>query len=1019
MHASTAEALPSPAIRLQGDGLRLLLLTLFVLSGFSALIYQSIWTHYLGLMLGHAAYAQTLVLIMFMGGMALGSWWVSRRTLQIRRLVGSYAAVEAAIGLLGLIFHPLFNAVANWNLEQVLPALGNPGLAAAWQWLSAAALIAPQTVLLGATFPLIAAGVLRAFPSAGTSAQLGGLYFTNGIGAALGALAATFLLLPAVGMHGALQVAAVMNLLLAAGTAWSSSALCESARPLPGAAEAAESPIAPSIQLPRLRRSLLWATFGSSAASFGYEIGWVRLLNQALGTTLHGFELMLASFIAGLALGGLWVQRRGPRISDPVRYAGYVQVAMGVAALLSVPVLAGSYAWAGWLVGSLTPSDGGYTLYSLATALTAMVVMLPAAFFAGMTLPLFTAALLREGGSERAVGQVYAANTLGAIAGVVLAVHLLVPQIGVVLSLLVAATVDVVIGLVLLRRFGSPEWTFGSGLAALGSLGVLTLVLVAGLPNPLHQAAGVFRNGFNPAALGELVYFKDGSTATISVRNLGSGRVIATNGKPDAGMNPLDKAASPDEITMLMLGALPLAAHPAPRRIALIGWGSGLSTHTVLGSHRPERVDTIEIEPAMIEGARRFHPRNVRAYADPRSTIRIEDARKFLAIQGEAYDAIVSEPSNPWVSGVSSLFTKEFYRLIRRQLSANGVLVQWIHTYEMTDALLAQMLAALISEFPNSEVFQASAGDLVILAHKGRRHGLSSHPWEEQDLATELQRVGLGSVHDMEARRLGGAALLRTLVRHFNAPVHSDFWPTVALKAPEERFKRQSALLMGHVAYAGAPILRTLECREPLRTALTVQQTMTADTAGIAYRLARLAPHALLTRERPPQLGTLDPGLSTEIDALLGQLNGLVRFDTRLAQTQLNSLAVATFSLLDKDGLQELWAESLWEPRGKWQPDPATQTLLRLYSAVSRSDWAAVQSAAQTLVGSPNGGLQAPARDLVLVLGLLSFASQSDLAGASAWQERHGKHYLRPEWRAMADFALTWARHEPRCQPGR
>ncbi|MBH9578464.1 fused MFS/spermidine synthase [Inhella proteolytica] len=1019
MHASTAEALPQPAIRLQSDALRLLLLTLFVLSGFSALIYQSIWTHYLGLMLGHAAYAQTLVLIMFMGGMALGSWWVSRHTLQIRRLVGCYAAVEAAIGLLGLIFHPLFNAVANWNLEQALPAIGSPGLAATWQWASAAALIAPQTVLLGATFPLIAAGVLRAFPGAGTSAQLGGLYFTNGIGAALGALAATFLLLPAVGMQGALQVAGVMNLLLAAATAWTSGALREGSQPLPGAADANEPSIAPSAELPRLRRALLWATFGSSAASFGYEIGWVRLLNQALGTTLHGFELMLASFIAGLALGGLWVQRRGPRIGDPVRYAGYVQVAMGVAALLSVPVLAGSYAWAGWLVGSLTPSDGGYTLYSLATAFTAMVVMLPAAFFAGMTLPLFTAALLREGGSERAVGQVYAANTLGAIAGVVLAVHLLVPQIGVVLSLLVAATVDVLIGLVLLRRFGPPEWTFGSGLAALGSLGVLTLVLVAGLPNPLHQAAGVFRSGLNPARLGELVYFKDGSTATISVRAQGDGLNIATNGKPDAGMNPLHKAPSPDEITMLMLGSLPLAAHPAPRKIALIGWGSGLSTHTVLGSRRPERVDTIEIEPAMIEGARSFHPRNVRAYKDPRSHIRIEDARKFLAVQGEAYDVIVSEPSNPWVSGVSSLFTQEFYRLVRRQLSTDGVLVQWIHTYEMSDALLAQMLAALIQQFPNSEVYQANAGDLVVLAHKGRRHGLNAHPWEEPELASELQRVGLGSRNDLEARRLGGPALLRTFVRQFNAPIHSDFWPTVALQAPAERFKRQTALTMGRAALAGAPLLRVLDCREPLAEAEPVLQVSGADSVGIAYRQARLARRALLSRERDAQLPELNPSLATDIDALLAQRSGLVRFDARQAQAQLNTLALATFGQLDRPGLQELWNEAFWGRGTEWQPDQATQTLLRLFGTVSRSDWAAAHAAAQSLVSGPNSGLQASARDLVLTLGLLSLAAQGDLSGASAWHDRHRQHYIHPEWRGLADFTLTWARHEPRCQPAK
>lgn len=1009
---STAALEPSqPESSPSRDVLRRVLLTLFVLSGFSALIYQSIWTHYLGLVLGHAAYAQTLVLIMFMGGMALGSWLISRRTLRLGRLIACYALVEAVIGLFGFAFHPLFVLLTGFSQDSVLAALPSPLAAATWQWASAAALIAPQTVLLGATFPLIAAGALRAFPGGSASAQLGGLYFTNGIGAAAGALVATFVLLPAVGMQGALNVAALMNLLLAGGSFWISKQLMEGAAPPPAVTDQAGDA---SAALPRLRRALLLATFCSSAASFGYEIGWVRMLNQALGTTLHGFELMLAAFIAGLALGGLWVQRRGAAITDLVRYAGFVQVAMGVAALLSVPLLAGSYAWVGWLMQALAPTAGGYTLYSLATALLALAIMVPAAFFAGMTLPLFTAALLRQGASERVVGQVYAANTVGAIVGVIVTVHALVPLLGVSLTVLVAASVDVAVGLVLLRRFSPARWTAGSGIAALLALGSLALVLRVGMPEPLHQAAGVFRSGFHPATMGELKYFRDGSTATISLRLQGNGLVIGTNGKPDAALTPFDIAPTSDENTMLMLGALPLAAHPKPERVGLIGWGSGLSTHTVLGSKVPKQVDTIEIEPAMWEGAKAFAPRNARAYTDPRSQVHFDDARKFLATHPTPYDVIISEPSNPWVSGVSSLFTKEFYGLVRRHLKDDGLLVQWIHFYEMSDPLLAEMVAALLVEFPNSEVYQANAGDLVVLAFKGPRHALGALPWAEPALATELRRVGLGSVHDFEARRLGDAALLRTYVRQHQALPHSDYWPTVALAAPAQRFQHRSAAGLSLPVSAGLPLMNVLACREPLGSAHAVLLVTAGDTLGIVQQVARSAAATVLDNTRSPELMRLNVGLGSALDALLAQRAGLVPLSENLALQHLTSLAKATLGVLDTPTLQRLWAPEFWL-RSPWQLTPALRDQITLYGAFAQRQWPQAQQAALSLLTRPNSSLPQETREVILLLGQLAAAAGGDQAQISRWQRDFSSKHQVPALKGLSDFISTWAAHEPVC----
>src|SRR5690606_9584473 len=342
-------------------------LGLFVVSGFAGLVYQSLWSHYLGLVLGHAAYAQSLVLAIFMGGMALGAWGAARLGLRWRRPVLAYAAAEAAIGVLGLAFHPVFVGYTRLS-EGVLAALGDGLAAQLYPWLSAALLILPACILLGATFPLLSAGWIRA--RQGQDARvLGGLYFANSLGAAAGALAATFLLPPRMGLPGPLAVAGIANLVAAAVAA--SLARGEGADASPVAAPSPPASTPPPAHAPMLR-AVLWAGLLSGACSFVYEIGWIRLLNQALGTTVHSFELMLASFLLGLAGGGAWVHRRGARLDDPLRTAGHAQVAMGVAALLSLLAFAQSFDWTAALVQALSRTDGGYQLFLLGSAGVAM-----------------------------------------------------------------------------------------------------------------------------------------------------------------------------------------------------------------------------------------------------------------------------------------------------------------------------------------------------------------------------------------------------------------------------------------------------------------------------------------------------------------------------------------------------------------------------------------------------------------------------------------------------------------------
>lgn len=382
---------------------------IFAISGFSGLIYESIWTHYLKSFLGHAAYAQSLVLIIFMGGMALGSLVASRYSARSMSPLLLYAGVELIVGLAALLFHDLFASLIEIFYSSVLPSIGSPTAGAMLKWLAASMLIMPQSILLGMTFPLMSAGIIRRFPETpGSSIAM--LYFTYSIGAAIGVLASEFWLIRLVGLPGTIFTAGLLNIALAA-TVWVLVRLDSSRNTAPIQTERSAD------KGSSLKQIFLVAAFITGAASFIYEISWIHMLSLVLGATIHSFELMLGAFISGLAFGGLWIKRRIDRIRSPVRFSGYVQLIMGVLALLTIPVYAMSFHWMEWLLQALDKTDAGYVSFSFAGHVISLLVMLPTTFMAGMTLPLFTYVLIRQGNGEGSIGKVYAANTVGAIVG--------------------------------------------------------------------------------------------------------------------------------------------------------------------------------------------------------------------------------------------------------------------------------------------------------------------------------------------------------------------------------------------------------------------------------------------------------------------------------------------------------------------------------------------------------------------------------------------------------------------------
>jgi spermidine synthase len=796
----------------------------FVLSGAAGLAYESIWTRYLGLFVGHGAYAQVLVLVIFLGGMSIGALAVGRRAERVRNPLRWYAGVELAVGIVGLLFHDTFRWATRIAYDSVFPVVGTGGLHLLAKWGIAALLILPQSVLLGATFPLMVAGALRHRPErAGRTIAL--LYFANSLGAAAGVLVAGFVLIARVGLPGTLRAAAFANLVVGAAV-YLVSRRSSVRRGRPAATSASSAAVAEGAGVSpipsALVRLMLAVSFWTAVSSFVYEIGWIRMLSLVLGSATHSFELMLSAFILGLSIGAFVIRRRNGAGRRTLQQLAHVQLAMGALAVATLPVYGRSFAWMSAFMAAFSREPAGYTGFSIARYVICLAVMLPATICAGMTLPLITRFLLRGADGERALGRVYGVNTLGSIVGVGLAALVLLPLLGLKWMIVAGAAIDVALGcwLLLVERRGAHDpYRIRRWIPALAAILVVALVGVSTRFDRVVLTSGVFRYGaVRHPTTPDVIFYADGRTATVSVRRIGTGRglSLATNGKPDASLGAewFTPPAAPapftlDASTQVLLPLVTLAHAPRARLAAIVGLGSGMSSHTLLGDPRLTKVVTIEIEPEMLRASRVFAPANHRVFDDPRSTFAIEDARSYFASQGERFDLILSEPSNPWVAGVSGLFTTEYYAHVRRFLAPRGVFGQWLHLSEINDGLVLSVVRALAESFPDYALYAVGNKDILIVATGEPQ--LSAPDWSVFALpgvADDLRRVHPLTPQMLDALRIADAETMAPLVRGGGG--NSDFFPVLDLGAERTRYLRVGAtgfLGLSGDRFALAPLL--------------------------------------------------------------------------------------------------------------------------------------------------------------------------------------------------------------------
>ena len=788
--------------------LRANLYLLFALSGLAGLVYEATWTRYLQLFLGHAAYAQVLVLSLFMGGMGVGSLLAGRLGhARVAPLV-VYGIVEAALGVAAFAFHPAFDTGTKFAYETLLPAAGSGSTALAWQWLVASALILPQSLLLGMTVPLMSVAVLRLDAGAG-GRVIAMVYFANSAGAVVGVLLAGFWLIESYGLRVTMMSAGGVSLCIAAGALLIAGRLGRR-KPTPAAPARSRG----------AGRWLLVFAFLTALASFIYEIAWLRMLALVQGASTHAFEIMLNAFILGIALGGLWIRRRIERYPSALAALARVQIFMGLAALATLPAYNFAFDAMQAAMARLPLSELGYIGYNITGYLISAAIMVPASFFAGMTLPLITFVLYARGSGEAAIGAVYGWNTLGGIAGVAFGGLVLMPALGLKNMLAFGAALDIALGLALaavLIRSGEMAADRRHYALAVASVAVLAIASFAFRLDPARMASSVFRYGNAQIHVNqEVVHHADGRTASVDLIITSDGALsITTNGKADASINMLrargDSEAAPelDEYTGALLAAVPLAYAPWARSAAVIGHGSGLTTQVMAGSPAIEKIDVVEIEPQTVRAARAFLPRVSRSYEDARVNYFIEDARAFLARTPQRYDLIVSEPSNPWVSGVASLYTPEFYRQAARALSRDGLFVQWFHLYEIDRPVVRTILRGISVVFPDYVLYAANASDVVLVA--STRAPLP--PFDDAIFAwpqmrAELAYLDIRSPAQLRMFRIASRRAYAPLLE--SGPLNSDYFPKLEFDAVRTRFLRKNDRALIELAREPVPLLDVL-----------------------------------------------------------------------------------------------------------------------------------------------------------------------------------------------------------------
>src|SRR6266576_2383858 len=688
------------------------ILACFFFSGAAGLIYQVAWGKALGLIFGHTVYAIATVIAVFMAGLAGGSAYIGPWSEHRSEPVVLYAWIEFLVAATGAFSLAGLAGVRSLYVAAYPSISGLQPLLLALRFFGAIVVLFFPTFLMGGTLPILVRGITR--NSAELGMRVSQLYWVNTLGAVAGTLISGFVLLPALGLRMTIGSGVVLNI-LAGLVALRIAKEPRNQRGVKGSSSIVTSAAADPQQPTFSFLLILFAVVGSTA--FAYEIAWTRLLAITISSSTYAFTLMLATFLAGTVIGSAFFQRlfaSSERIS--LTTFSRTQTGIAIAALSSLIFFH-------WIPVAIPPllraTHQTFSGLVLAQFVTSALTVLPVATIFGLDFPMVVVLLDHTArantGRSATVGRAYAANTFGAIVGSLITGFWLVPWLGSFRMIAAAAGVNLLLAVALeLRSSESHVLPLAMNLLC------LLIAFVVGSSSFFYNrallslSAVLYGNSYQGhltlgeiAATSDLVFTADGVNDSIAVFRSDNYVTLRLNGKVDASTG--------DARTQLLLGHLGAAFEPAPRRVLIIGFGSGMTASAVARYPDIETIDCAEIEPAVIRAAPYLESLNRNVLSDPRVHVIFDDARNFLLTSREKYDLIISEPSNPWIAGIATLFTDEYYAAVRRQLAPGGKFVQWVQSYSLAPADLRMIIASLAPHFAEVTLWRAAGPDLLLL----------------------------------------------------------------------------------------------------------------------------------------------------------------------------------------------------------------------------------------------------------------------------------------------------------------
>ncbi len=738
--------------------------------------------------MGNTHYSISTVLTAFMGGLALGSYAGGKLIDKRFNPLTAYAILEAGIGFYCLIIpslidfaFPLFKWIyLNWGDSYSQASLA--------RFLICVAILIIPATFMGATLPVLSKFITR--DEAHIGKDVGTLYSINTFGAVFGAWASAFIFMRLWGVQSTIWMTALFNLGIAV-------VIFLVFRPplkeTPTQHSAQESDITP---LPLSNKEkLILLSFGlSGMVALIYQVAWNRILSLLLGSSVYAFSLILTVFILGLALGTASYSRLLAKFNDLMKVYGISQIIIGIFSLFIIPLF-GSIPF----VNRWVYENWGlqFEFIQLTNFLTIFALLFIPTFFMGAQFPLvikLTARKLETLG--RHVGQVYACNTIGAILGSFIAGFILIPGLGLQTTLISGVFLNVLLGTVILLLGANLHFN-----VKMYVLPAVLLLCIFGAKSIGPWDKSVISSGsFMPYRIADLkeaelkknkiLFFKEGMHTTVTTELSVSGNIfLRVNGKTDASL-------ALDMRTQLLSGYLPMLFHPDPKSALVIGQGSGITLGAVT-QFPADKIRLVEISPAVIEGSRYFDPFNHHALDDKRVTLKLEDGRNHIALSEDRYDVIVSEPSNPWISGVGALFTVDFFKMLKKRLNPGGIACIWVHTNMSPDSFKS-IIRSFSGEFPHVTMWESIAGDDYLLIGSETEYGLSfekaQHYLSHKTVGHDLNRIGINNVPDL----LSLMIMSREKLLQFSAsaPMHTDDNSLLEFNAPEYVYKDERAVLV-------------------------------------------------------------------------------------------------------------------------------------------------------------------------------------------------------------------------------